>query len=291
MSDRIDRRDKHQPPVLIKTRPNAMALGLHAVEQNHFEALLQGANDMPRAVPEQSPVAPSPLNPRFNAAPAGERQAEPLDEAEAGTARSPDDAFESQQQGHFTGATEAKAGRAPNEAADEDEDQDAAARFAAPETPETPEPPALPDPRVLSVRLKRKLQMEMKMREDATRAVTQEQAAAPPAQQLPPSGTEASSKTPPAPRVEGVGAASKADMARPTAPESPESPEMPEMPENEELSLATEPDEGLRQDRHHQSDRQEIVAAEAGAAQVVQAQLLAQRNMPESLPLHLLESI
>lgn len=299
MTDRIDKRDKHQPPALIKARPNATTPDdIQAFDKDRFEALLQGASSTPDAIPEQRPLAQSPLIPRSDAAPAGEGRAGQgqQDEVESGTARSLADAFESpRQQDHPAGTAEAVPGKAQPEAQGQEPD-------GIPAGPGALATPASLDPQLLNMRRKRKLQMEMKMHEDAAKTMAQEQVAARPAQQLPPPpGTVAGGKAPPASRIEGVGAIAKADIAPRTAPASPSpSPDMPDMPdipnvpdtpENEALSPAPEHDEGTRQHRHHQSERQETVAAEAGAAQVVQEQILALRNMPESLPLHLLESI
>ncbi len=286
MIDRTDRRDKHQPPALIKARPNAMAPGIEALEKDRFEALLQGARRMTEAIQEERPLARSPLIPRSDAAPADEGQTGLPDEAGASTAGPlADTCAPPSRQDHPTDVAEAVPGHPRQEA----QDQEIDGILAGPETLATP---ASLDPRVLNARRKRKLQMEVKMHEDAARTMAQEQAAARPAQQLPPpSGPVAGGKAPPAPRIEAIGTVGSAVMAPRTTTTSPSPLPSPEMPENDALVLAPEQEEGTRQHRQHRSERQEIVAAEVVAAQVVQEQILAQRNMPESLPLHLLESI
>ncbi|VTU22777.1 hypothetical protein H6CHR_01855 [Variovorax sp. PBL-H6] len=297
MTDRIDKKDKHQPPALIKARPNAMAHDFEAFDRNRFEALLQGAGDMTDTMPEPTALARSPLTPRPNAVPADDPQAEPQDEATASTARPTADAVAlPSPEDHPSGSPKAVSDGPTEEAEEEHELNRMQAAPGAQATLTSL------DPRVLDVQRKRKLQMQMKMHEDAARTLAQAQAPAAPAQQLPPpSGTVPDGKASSALRADEIGAVRKADLAAPTAPASPlpspspspsqEMPEMTELTEIDALSPAPEQDESTQQHRHHQSQRQEIVAAEAGAAQVVQQQILAQRNMPESLPLHLLESI
>lgn len=307
MIQRTEKGDKHHPPALVKAPPHIVKPGIVELDKDRFEALLQKAGDLPDAIPEQRPLARSPLFPHFDAAPAGEGPAVPQGEAAASTPSPLADAFESPSQpAHAADAAGAKPGSASKESQSQSEDEDPAAAVAA--EPGMQATPGSLDPRVLKVLRKRKLQME-KMHEDAAKATAQDQAATRPAQPLSPSGTVASGKATLAPRVDRTGAVGKADAASLTAraptpsfgsasappststSASASASAQAVMPEDESLLATPEHEERTRQHQHHESERGEVAAAEAGAAQAVQQQMLALRNTPESLPVHLLESI
>jgi hypothetical protein len=330
MIDRMDKRDKHQAAALIKARPHAMVPpratataepGIDALEQR-FEALLRGTRGLADAIAEHGPLAPSPLMPNFEAVPgqtgvrgqAGNSLAQLFSEAleppptQAADA-SPGSAPHDLQAQHALGAHEK-----PQETQGaQGEDPTNASAESAPQAT-----PASLDPRVLNAQRKRKLQMQTKMQEDAAKATIQEQAAARPAQHLPPpSGRAASGSPASATRIDGIGAIGQADIAPRLPPASlsadprfqadaaPGTHDLQdasaiaqkeafsqELAQDEYMQDPSAPSAPARQEhRRDQSERQEILAAETAAAQVVQGQMLVQSNTPESLPLHLLESI
>ncbi|MDR6536933.1 hypothetical protein [Variovorax soli] len=343
MIDRMHKRDKHQPPALIKARPHAMPPGVtEAALEQHFEALLQeGSGPANDEIAQQHRLPPSPLMPNFEAARTQEGgnarrdsalaaafATPPLQSAESPPVDAPQNLDAWRTADAQTTLPEAWVGTQSaqgNEHAPAAQDTEGAQAAQGKDPSESwagqalQAGPASLDPRLGA---QRKLQLPMKMQQDNAKAAIQEQAAAQPVRQLPqvpapaPPGGTASED-----RIDGIGTpgtpGAPADIATALAPASPplvwrsqvdaaaatnaptdasaiatDEALAQELAQDEPTMDASAPSSPARQlQRRQQSERQEILAGETAAAQTMQAQMLVQSNTPESLPLHLLESL